>query len=380
MVEVVEVKENIIEDNKENEIDILDLVINNYESITIKDNNGDIITIDITPENTQSENKFFTYYFNSPKCSMVKTINSNINNCVIELIDCGYKVINYYMSNQSICCSTWLNKQNKNLIKLVNYESYVVAYYIFNNESYNKIKDLFSTIKLNPVVKNKIYLVTYDGRDFQLKTNEIKDFSEIDLDLNYNDGFIEFNNKLIDDLSQKNSSGLTLLHGIPGSGKSTYIRYLLTKLDKKVIYIPSYLVDQLSSPTFLPFVIDKCKNSVLIIEEAENLLCARDSGNKSSAIQNILNISSGILGDILNIQIIATFNTGKENLDPALLRKGRLLAEWCFDKLSIEKTNNLLKHLNKDEISVNSMVLSDIYNIEKFETKLGKKAKIGFSK
>ena len=68
----------------------------------------------------------------------------------------------------------------------------------------------------------------------------------------------------------------------------------------------------------------------------------------------------------------------KENIDKALLRKGRLIAEHKFEKLSLEETNKLLKHLNKDIIAKEGMTLADIYNIDIEVHKTIKTSKLGF--
>ena len=81
-------------------------------------------------------------------------------------------------------------------------------------------------------------------------------------------------------------------------------------------------------------------------------------------VSNILNLTDGILGDCLGIQILATFNMKREKIDGALLRKGRLIAEHKFEKLSLEETNKLLNFLGKTEIAEEGMVLADIYNID----------------
>jgi hypothetical protein len=69
----------------------------------------------------------------------------------------------------------------------------------------------------------------------------------------------------------------------------------------------------------------------------------------------------------------------REKIDQALLRKGRLIAEHKFEKLSVDETNNLLKHLKKDQVVKEGMVLADIYNIDTEVYKTSPKGnKIGF--
>jgi SpoVK/Ycf46/Vps4 family AAA+-type ATPase len=122
------------------------------------------------------------------------------------------------------------------------------------------------------------------------------------------------------------------------------------------------------------------RNTILIIEDAERVISDREGNGSAAGVSNLLNLTDGILGDCLNIQVIATFNMKRERIDQALLRKGRLIAEHKFDKLSVEETNNLLKHLKKDFVSSEGMVLADIYNVdvEIHKSSDKKTSKIGF--
>jgi SpoVK/Ycf46/Vps4 family AAA+-type ATPase len=84
-------------------------------------------------------------------------------------------------------------------------------------------------------------------------------------------------------------------------------------------------------------------NSILIIEDAENIIHDRKQENclPKQAVSNLLNLSDGLLGDIMHQQIICTFNCDVQSIDPALLREGRLVIEHKFDKLSAENARRL---------------------------------------
>lgn len=196
----------------------------------------------------------------------------------------------------------------------------------------------------------------------------------IDIDLNYNDDFKPVNNEIINHISEK-KAGIHLIHGVPGSGKSSYVKYLIDKLpNKKFIYCPSSYTSHLSSPDFLKLMIGQGRDGVLIIEDAEEALVSDDG--RSAAISNLLNMSDGILGDALNIQIIATFNTETSNIDPALMRKGRLLTNYKFTELSIEKSQILYESLGHKGKINSPMTLADLYNFNKESHEI-KKNKIG---
>jgi energy-coupling factor transporter ATP-binding protein EcfA2 len=179
----------------------------------------------------------------------------------------------------------------------------------------------------------------------------------------YNDDFSDIHDKILEKLSNVNfNKGVILLHGKPGTGKTTYIRYLSSLIDKKMIFVPQELAYQIASPNFLSLLMDY-PNSILILEDAENIIKDR-IGNDNSPVASILNISDGLLSDCLNLQMICTFNTDLGRIDKALLRKGRIITKYKFDDLDFNKANKLSeKHELKRTYSKN-IALAEIFNPE----------------
>lgn len=197
--------------------------------------------------------------------------------------------------------------------------------------------------------------------DYYLYPFEIKK-PTIDIELNYGSQFVEVHEKIIKALSTKDKQGVVLLHGLPGTGKTHYIRFLINSLkEKELIYVPPDMAYALSSPDFLPFLM-KHTNAVLIIEDAENIIKDRQYQD-NQAVANLLNLSDGLLGDCLNLQIIATFNSDIAKIDSALLRKGRLIAEWKFDKLELAQAQKLSQQLGFESEISEAMTLAEIYGL-----------------
>jgi len=191
----------------------------------------------------------------------------------------------------------------------------------------------------------------------------------VDIDAHYNDNMVSFDKHIKNSLVTANG-GLILLHGDPGTGKTSYIKYLSSKLrEKSFIFVPSQYVDALSDPQFIAVMLNN-PDSVLVVEDAEKCLKPRTGSGDSPATANILNITDGILGDIIKCHVICTINCGINEIDPALLRSGRNVGVYKFEKLSGDKVEKLGK-------GTTAMALCDVFNNPVEFNNIGKK-QIGF--
>lgn len=193
---------------------------------------------------------------------------------------------------------------------------------------------------------------------------------------NYNDDFESIHQMIVYRMKKEKDKGLVLLHGRPGTGKTSYIRYLLSLVKKRVIFLPTSLAGVITSPHLITILTDY-PNSILVIEDAENIICSRES-NEKSAVSGLLNISDGLLSDCLNIQVICSFNTDISKVDPALLRKGRLIAKYEFKELEIDKANTLSKKLGYHQKYKEPVALTEIYNQDEIGFKPKEQSRIGF--
>lgn len=227
-------------------------------------------------------------------------------------------------------------------------------------------------IKIRNAKESTINIVIQTNNGYDLVNYEIKD-PKIDLDLNYNDDFKEEYDKIIKRLNTPKDKGIVLFHGDPGTGKTTLIKHLLSVVKKKVIFIPPDLAPTISRPEFIAFLMQH-SNSILVIEDAENAIVSRDNsyGSNQQAVSNLLNLSDGILSDALSIQIICTFNCSINQVDQALMRKGRLISKYEFKALAQKKAEKLAKHIGYSDDLVSKEVnkdlkLCDIFSLEEKE-------------
>lgn len=237
----------------------------------------------------------------------------------------------------------------------------------FQREDCELLEEVISFTKsLKKEEENKAHINLIIMQNHGLDNKKIN-FTKPDLDLSqsYNDDFQLFHEKMLRILQEENKSGLHLLYGKPGTGKSTYIRYLCGVVNKEIVFLPGQMAQNLDDIAMTRYLMDN-PNSVLVIEDAEELIVSRDN-QRNSNLAMILNITDGILGESLGIQIIATFNTDVQNIDAALKRKGRLRSAYEFEALSPEKANRLLIEQNMNYSTDKEMTLAEIHNFNEEE-------------
>lgn len=228
--------------------------------------------------------------------------------------------------------------------------------------------------------KPYINIIEVSGNNFAMVEHPVDDDFEIrDLDINYGYGFKKFHEDLMHRFNSS-TKGLVLFHGEPGTGKTYYIRHLLRKMvanRKVVIYMPPNMVDHLVEPGFMTFLMHEVRNwsaegnfCVLLIEDAEPLLAKRQEGVRIQGVTNLLNLSDGLLNDMLNLQIICTFNVDLKKLDSALLRPGRLIARKEFKPLGELDANLLAQRLGIKHHFTKPVTLSEIYAMRKNQNTL----------
>lgn len=223
-------------------------------------------------------------------------------------------------------------------------ESYIL-YRNGDEDEVEKLTELFQKFYKRPDISpNNVYTVAYEN-GFYLNKLPTKDFSELDILKNYNDDFVAENVLIKNFVNTEDESGLIILHGDKGTGKSTYIRHLISSYpEKKFVYIPANLVSILSQPNFSTFLMT-LQNHVIILEDCEEAIKDRKANGSPAAVSLLLNLTDGLLSDGLGLKFICTFNDDVKNIDSALLRKGRLVSKYEFKSLNTEKANTLLGNL-----------------------------------
>lgn len=203
--------------------------------------------------------------------------------------------------------------------------------------------------------KKQMLYVTQSSRGFSVTRMDVNR-QDCDVAMNYND---DLPDDVIRESLSSNESGIIILHGIPGCGKTSYIRNLIYSIDKKFIFLDSSCFHSITDATFIDLLVSH-RNSVFVLEDCETLLRDRASGNTQLAA--LLNLSDGILGDSLSLKFLCTFNSDLSKIDSAILRKGRLKIKYEFGKLKATKVQKLAAKLGKTIPEGKDLPLCDVYS------------------
>lgn len=242
------------------------------------------------------------------------------------------------------------------------------SYVLFDNEHIKETEKFIEAINrfyLPPVGDSNAYWrIAASQEGYYLEKGRIKCPQNFDVDKLYNDSFMKEDEKIMNFIKEEDKSGLVILHGEKGTGKSSYIKHLVNaNPDRKFVYVPSSFITLLGEPSFGSFLIS-LNNHVIVLEDCENAIRDRKSNASASAVSLLLNMTDGILSDDLGIKFICTFNDDMRNIDPALLRKGRLVSKYEFTALDVEKAQKLLEERGiKDKIN-KPLSLAEIFHFE----------------
>jgi hypothetical protein len=144
---------------------------------------------------------------------------------------------------------------------------------------------------------------------------------------------------------------LALLTGPAGSGKTHLIRSMIAvaKRPRFVVLQPGDLRTMLAAGpvgALAEFANDEAEGRpiVLIVEDADDCLVPRAADNMS-LIAVLLNLSDGIIGSTFDIRVLVTTNARHTEIDPAILRPGRLCRHVAVPALRPDHATDLLRSL-----------------------------------
>ena len=204
---------------------------------------------------------------------------------------------------------------------------------IFNSLSFNVVSGNFELTPFKSKELNSDIELYYDYKTFKDGKKSIK-------------------------LINKEKKGLTLFYGSKGRGKTSFMHHLMEKVKKKVIHIPSSMIENVLNNNDFVHFLSQNKNSILLFDDAE--IYFTKSPHKNLYVSNLLQMVDGLLSDNLNVNIVLSINLEKDKVDTDLFNCNELLSEVSFNKLSIESANELSNHLGSKKKYKNDVDLLDI--------------------
>jgi hypothetical protein len=189
---------------------------------------------------------------------------------------------------------------------------------------------------------------------------------------NYSPEVLKAFDHIVSDLLSKTPTGrLSILDGPPGSGKTHLVRGILDAAkDCIFILIPPDFITDLSGPSLIPLMQEtkeeqlngENRSITIVIEDADNCIVPRDERNMST-ISSLLNYTDGIFGTLFDLKVVATTNAKKVEIEPALLRAGRLSRQVTIGKLQPEIATSVYYRLTGDSNFgyTEAQILADIY-------------------
>ena len=231
------------------------------------------------------------------------------------------------------------------------------------------------------------FFIMTGGRRAQRAPLETKHLLDpLQLALHYGDEFPAWAGEFLQNLSEP---GISILRGETGTGKTSFLRHAMCSLAKthRFYFVPVDNFGLLSSGSLTNFWKVEQRDypaaaKVLVLEDAETLLSERDH-QKESPVAALLNLTDGLMTQFIKLHLICTLNCRIDDVDPALLRPGRLRFFRNFERIPRERAQELAKHYGLALPDKPDYTLAEVFASTKFSKNTSgafkERGPIGFS-
>lgn len=186
---------------------------------------------------------------------------------------------------------------------------------------------------------------------------------------NYNPRVVKDFEHVIEDLERKDPCGrIVILDGKPGTGKTYLVKAMIEAVDALFVIVPSHMIADLTNPSMVNALLEVKRSKgdapvVFLIEDADHCLVPRGQDNMPS-LSGLLNFGDGILGALIDLRIVCTTNAKGNEMDPAIMRPGRLCRRIEVGPLEAGVAQEAYKRLTgKDREFTKSTTIAEVYKM-----------------
>jgi hypothetical protein len=171
------------------------------------------------------------------------------------------------------------------------------------------------------------------------------------------------------------SANILLLIGPPGTGKTTFIRGLLSHTDSSAMVTYDAAILE-KDYLFARFIEDD--TNVMVLEDSDAFLKSRSDGN--TMMHRFLNVGDGLVTTKGKKMIFSTNLPSIRDIDSALIRPGRCFDIVTFDQLNPTEAKQLADKLEVELVAdKETYSIAEIFNKQSEQTSAAKTTrKVGF--
>jgi tRNA A37 threonylcarbamoyladenosine biosynthesis protein TsaE len=187
-----------------------------------------------------------------------------------------------------------------------------------------------------------------------------------DIELFYSEDVIKSVNKTIKCLKKQNS-GLSIIRGEVGTGKTSLAKYIAQQLDEITIFIPINFIEQsINNPDFRNFL-KKYKKVLIVIDDCDFFSFL---GKNNYLASNIIQLVDGVLSDLISVHVLLVFNIDSDCEIEEIYEDCNCLIDIIeVNYLDGDKSTDLSRHLNHNKKYKSDTKLVDIVKNKKSKNK-----------
>jgi hypothetical protein len=243
-----------------------------------------------------------------------------------------------------------------------------VTFFYKREEDFKEIQKIIEelnncTLNFNEEESNNLNTIALSATSgLEIEPIDMSDFDVDNFDLFYTKNTSKDINKLVKEI-KKADKGLSILYGERGTGKTSVINYLASKLDRIVIFVPNNMIEHTINNSEFRKFLKRYSKPVIVIDDCEMMF--HEYFTKSNMfVNNLLQMVDGFLSDSMEVNVVAIFNVDDEDeIDHSLLESNNLLRVVEFSELTEDESSELSDYLgHKKQYKNKTNVLNIIKN------------------